>query len=95
MFSTDHSVMQCFVEIHRTNLALLCGLFTSVVGYRLLLHPLRSFPGPFAARVSTLWVFWENWPDLRLYVNLRKLHDHHGDFVRISKVRDHAQIVVC
>jgi hypothetical protein len=61
------------------------GLLGSVTVYRLLLHPLRSFPGPKAARVSSIWVVQQNIPHLNLYVKLRSLHDQHGDFVRISK----------
>jgi hypothetical protein len=61
------------------------GLLGSMTVYRLLLHPLRSFPGPKVARVSSLWVVKQNIPRLNLYVRLRSLHDHYGDFVRISK----------
>lgn len=83
---TDCSITRSIVETCSTTFTLLCGLFISLIGYRLLFHPLQSFPGPFTARMSTIWVFRESWPDLRLYVKLRKIHDRYGDFVRISKV---------
>lgn len=84
--STGHSFMQSVLETCRTSLALLAGLYVSMIVYRLLFHPLKSFPGPLAARISSFWVFWENWPRLGLYIKLRQLHDSHGDFVRISKI---------
>src|ERR1700759_4536365 len=31
------------------------GLYSSVFVYRVFFHPLRSFPGPFGAKVSKLW----------------------------------------
>ena len=95
VFTTSFSFVQCIIETYKTSLALTSGLFASIVTYRLLLHPLRSFPAPLAARISSFWVFRENWPDLRFYVKLRKLHDHYGDFVRISKPKGHCQLVRC
>jgi tryprostatin B 6-hydroxylase len=95
VFSTNSSFVQCIVGTYNTSLALTSGLFTSIVTYRLLFHPLRSFPAPLAARISSFWVFRENWPDLRFYVKLRKLHDHYGDFVRISKSKSHCRFVRC
>lgn len=77
---------QCIVESTQFILSLIGGLSTSVVIYRLLFHPLRSFPGPLAARITSLWAFRENWPDLTLYIKLRKLHDQYDDFLRISKI---------
>ena len=34
----------------------LAGLYASVLTYRVFLHPLNRFPGPFAARISDLWL---------------------------------------
>ncbi|PTU24177.1 hypothetical protein P175DRAFT_0513208 [Aspergillus ochraceoroseus IBT 24754] len=36
--------------------AYLLGLYGSLLIYRIFLHPLCKFPGPFAARISTLWL---------------------------------------
>lgn len=63
----------------------LAGLYGTMITYRVFFHPLRSFPGPFGARISALWAIKENVPDLKFYVKLRKLHDEYGDFVRISE----------
>jgi hypothetical protein len=59
----------------------------SMIVYRLFLHPLRLFPGPKAARITSLWIIKHNLPDLKLYVKLYNLHDRYGDFVRIRKSR--------
>ncbi|CAN9172970.1 hypothetical protein AA0119_g2930 [Alternaria tenuissima] len=59
------------------------GFLCSMIIYRLFLHPVKSFPGPTAARVTSLWVIKQNVPDLKLYIKLRSLHDQYGDFVRI------------
>lgn len=64
------------------------GLLSSMTVYRLLLHPLRSFPGPIGARMTSLWILKQSVPDLDLYVKMRSLHDRYGDFVRISRFRE-------
>ncbi|KAF9695590.1 hypothetical protein EKO04_006412 [Ascochyta lentis] len=83
VFNTDQTFAQCVIETCKADLALIGGLCVSIGLYRLLFHPLRSFPGPLSARVSAFWVFRKNWPDLKLYIKLRSIHDHYGDFVRI------------
>lgn len=70
--------------LHSTSL--LTGLFGSMATYRLFYHPLKAFPGPFGARLSSLWVIKKSIPDLMFYVKLRDLHDQYGDFVRIRKL---------
>lgn len=82
---TNYSFTQSVMETCKLGLALSSGVFGSMTIYRYMLHPLGSFPGPIAARISSFWIFRESWPNLRFYVTLRKLHDDHGDFVRISK----------
>lgn len=85
LFVTDACVTQSLVEAFSFDVALVGGLFTSMLVYRLYLHPLRSFPGPLVSRLSSLWAFKQQCPDLRFYVKLGDLHDRYGDFVRISK----------
>ena len=65
------------------------GVLSYMTVYRLLLHPLRSFPGPIAARITSLWIIKQNVPDLNLYVKMCSLHDQYGDFVRISRFGEH------
>ncbi|KAK6813588.1 hypothetical protein RU639_010351 [Aspergillus parasiticus] len=61
----------------------LLGLYSSLVLYRLLYHPLRQFPGPFLSRISVFWLSVQ----LRhktLYHKLADLHNEYGDFVRVG-----------
>ena len=61
------------------------SLFTSIVVYRVFFHRLRSFPGPFFARITK---FWHVWKVLRRSDNFRqldRLHRKFGDFVRTGR----------
>ena len=61
----------------------LIGLWTSMIIYRIFFHPLRDWPGPFAARISQ---FHRVFKVRRLdqYRYLQELHEKYGDFVRIG-----------
>ncbi|BCS24988.1 cytochrome P450 [Aspergillus puulaauensis] len=63
--------------------SLVLSLWTSILVYRAFFHPLKSFPGPFGARLSKLWslnkVLETN---IRWYRTLDALHQQYGDFVR-------------
>ena len=82
---TDRTLAMCLLETFRVSSSFTGGFFTSLMVYRLLFHPLRSFPGPVAARASSFWAFAKQWPDLKFYVKLQCIHNKYGDFVRISK----------
>lgn len=59
------------------------GVYTSLLAYRLLFHPLRKFPGPLDLRVSALSLSWR----VRRYDTNKRVQDWHakyGPFVRIS-----------
>jgi hypothetical protein len=70
--------------LHAT--AILFGLFGSMTIYRLFFHPLRAFPGPIAARISTAWIIQKTLPNFRFFLTVRELHKQYGDFVRISEL---------
>ncbi|KAK1484284.1 L-ornithine-N5-monooxygenase [Colletotrichum cuscutae] len=59
------------------------GLFTSIVVYRLIFHPLRRFPGPFPARIMKPYIMWLN-RDWKLHEKYLEMHEKHGDFVRVG-----------
>ena len=59
------------------------GLFGSIAVYRLLWHPLRSFPGPTAAKLTSWWATSKAVPDFHFHDKLKALHETYGDFVRI------------
>jgi tryprostatin B 6-hydroxylase len=79
------SFSQSLAETPLLGAALLGGLVSSMLTYRLFLHPLKSFPGPLCARLTSFWIIKQNVPHLNLYVKLRSLHDEYGDFVRIRR----------
>lgn len=60
------------------------ALFASMTVYRLLFHRLRSFPGPYSARVSKIWHSWQ----ARYSTNhllLEDLRKQYGTFVRTGR----------
>ncbi|KAF4628189.1 hypothetical protein G7Y89_g9962 [Cudoniella acicularis] len=61
----------------------LLGLYTSLLLYRIIFHPLNKFPGPFGARISNFW-FSAHLKDADAYKKIQKLHKQYGDFLRIG-----------
>ncbi|KAJ4188759.1 hypothetical protein NW755_006248 [Fusarium falciforme] len=51
--------------------------------YRVLLHPLRGVPGPFLARITSLYFLPSTFKSDRVYV-LRQLHEKYGPIVRVG-----------
>ena len=68
------------------------SLFTSILIYRILFHPLRHFPGPIGARVSKFWHVGKllSQPNFKV---LDELHQQYGEFVRTGEHR--GTIVQC
>lgn len=56
-------------------------IWLSVAVYRLFLHPLRSSPGPFFARISSLYNTFHIWQRDEAR-NLHNLHEQYGPVVR-------------
>ncbi|KAM0260623.1 hypothetical protein ACHAQJ_002686 [Trichoderma viride] len=61
----------------------LVGLYSSLVTYRLLFHPLNKFPGPIGARISTFWLCY-HLRGLDAWRKVAELHDQYGPYVRIG-----------
>lgn len=61
----------------------LAGVYGSLMVYRLFLNPLNRFPGPYAARISTLW-FSTQLTNSDAYYKLQALHKKYGRVVRIG-----------
>ncbi|KAF2129144.1 cytochrome P450 [Dothidotthia symphoricarpi CBS 119687] len=59
------------------------GVVVSLLLYRILFHPLNRFPGPWAARVSDLWLSIQLGRH-DMHTQSVRLHQQHGDFVRIG-----------
>ena len=60
------------------------GLWTSMIIYRVFLHPLRRFPGPRAASISKLWHVVQC-RDSKNHLLMEELFSKYGSFVRIGK----------
>ena len=61
------------------------GLLSSIGAYRLLFHRLRSFPGPLGAKLSRFYAVSLASRGLQYHLELKKLHDQYGDFVRTGR----------
>ncbi|KAJ0414382.1 cytochrome P450 [Aspergillus carlsbadensis] len=61
--------------------AYLLGLYGSLLIYRVSLHPLRKFPGPFAARLSSAWMTTQL-QNNNQHIKLLELHNKYGPFIR-------------
>ncbi|KAI0603007.1 putative cytochrome P450 monooxygenase [Biscogniauxia sp. FL1348] len=59
------------------------GLFGSLLFYRLFLHPLKGFPGPLGARISSLWLTLQN-TDSKNHLVCLDLYNKYGPFVRVG-----------
>ncbi|KAI1748691.1 cytochrome P450 [Xylaria castorea] len=59
------------------------GLYSSLIISRLFFHPLGRFPGPLGFKVSSAW-FATYLTGRDAFRQLQKLHQKHGDFLRIG-----------
>ncbi|KAI2995014.1 hypothetical protein CBS147346_10164 [Aspergillus niger] len=60
----------------------LSGYYTSILIYRIFLHPLNCFPGPFGCKITSLFlpVIFRHSDGFR---QVQRLHDQYGPFVRL------------
>ncbi|KAG6034540.1 hypothetical protein E4U41_006500 [Claviceps citrina] len=68
----------CFVG------CMVLGLFASLVVYRACFHRLNRFPGPFAARLSNLYITRLSVKKRQLFREIQDLHRAYGDYVRVG-----------
>ncbi|KAL2870494.1 cytochrome P450 [Aspergillus lucknowensis] len=60
------------------------GLCLSIFTYRYFFHPLRHFPGPRTARLSSIWSVRDAVLRSQWQLQVHQLHQDYGDFVRIK-----------
>lgn len=60
------------------------SLWTSMVVYRALFHPLNRFPGPVAARITKLYHAYQV-TKTNNFELMQELHAEYGPFVRVGK----------
>ena len=61
----------------------LAGVYSSLVVYRLFLHPLNGFPGPWQARIGNLWLS-SKLSNLDGYYLIDGFHKKYGKYVRVG-----------
>lgn len=61
----------------------LFGLYASVLVYRVLLHPLNKFSGPWPARLTSVWLSTQ-YGKSNAHAKIQQLHQKYGDFMRVG-----------
>ncbi|KIW87852.1 uncharacterized protein Z519_11436 [Cladophialophora bantiana CBS 173.52] len=73
------------LHVSGLGICFLVGTFTSILIYRGFFHRLSRFPGPFWARLSTIYPTSLSFRSkLHLYEEVQALHRQYGDFVRLG-----------
>ena len=83
LYQQGEPIGKAFAQVTSIAFFYLAGLYTSLVTYRSLFHPLNKFPGPFGARISNFWLsaHLKNGDAFR---KVQELHEKYGDFVRVG-----------
>ncbi|KAH7311409.1 putative cytochrome P450 [Stachybotrys elegans] len=63
---------------------MLLGTLSSTLAYRLLFHPLRRFPGPFGAQITSLWFSNHVYRNADAHKKSLELYKKYGTFVRVG-----------
>ena len=98
-FAAIPTLVACFIvyvpELHNNvwvafkgavsiELSVLGGVYGSMLVYRAVFHRLGRFPGPFAARLSNLWITGKAIRKQDKCLHIQQLHKKYGDVVRIG-----------
>ncbi|KAI1390655.1 cytochrome P450 [Hypoxylon trugodes] len=80
------STLELLSAIGRQGCYLIIGLFLLLCSYRILLHPLRGYPGPFLAKVTA---FYAGFYVVKKSLHLKMLENHrrYGSVVRLGPDR--------
>lgn len=79
----DASTGRAFDHVSSHVIFYFMGLYASLLIYRVLFSPLRGFPGPYGAKISSFW-FSLQLTNHDAYKKVAELHQKYGDFVRIG-----------
>ena len=83
LYQQGQTLSNALAQVTPSTLLYLAGLYTNLVIYRLFLHPLNKFPGPFGARLSKLWLSAQL-KDGNAFRKVQQLHERYGEFVRVG-----------
>ncbi|CAD0109773.1 unnamed protein product, partial [Aureobasidium uvarum] len=78
-----HSFIEAFGQSSTLFGFVALGLYSSLLSYRLVWHPLRRFPGPLGAEVSSLW-FSLQVTYFDAHRKALELYETYGSFVRVG-----------
>lgn len=79
----ESSISDASFSVFSNAICWLAGVYSSLLTYRVFLHPLNKFPGPIQARIGSLW-FTTKLGKLDGYYRLEELHKKYGRYVRIG-----------
>ncbi|KAB8238047.1 cytochrome P450 [Aspergillus alliaceus] len=80
--STVYSPTQVLGRVSLIAFSFNTGLFSSISIYRLFFHRLHRFPGRFGSKLTRFYDAYLSAKNLQYNVELKKLHEKYGDFVR-------------
>ena len=83
LYQQGEPAVRALIQVTLTACFYLAGLYTSLLAYRSLFHPLNGFPGPFGARISSFWLS-AHLNDGDGFRKIHQLHDRYGNFVRVG-----------
>lgn len=83
----NDSYWNAFTTASKYCCTLVAGTISSILIYRAAFHRLNVFPGPFAARLSNIYISVLGLKKRHLYEEIQKLHRKYGDVVRIGQLQ--------
>ncbi|KLO97291.1 pisatin demethylase cytochrome P450 [Fusarium fujikuroi] len=78
------SVWQAVSVTNKWFASFAAGLTISILSYRAFFHRLNRFPGPFIARLSTVYATYLAVDEEHMYLEVQKLHEKYGDIISIA-----------
>ncbi|KAE8414084.1 hypothetical protein BDV36DRAFT_299395 [Aspergillus pseudocaelatus] len=80
------SPMQALGRVTLLTTSFNISLISSISIYRLFFHRLHPFPGPVACKLTRFYSAFLAAKNIQYNVELKKLHEQYGDFVRTGKL---------
>lgn len=84
----DFTILQALGRLFVVSWSFNIGLALSMGIYRVFLHRLRNFPGPFGAKLSRLYAVKAS-SNLQYNRELENMHEKYGDVVRTGNTKSH------
>ncbi|KAJ5348692.1 uncharacterized protein N7506_001945 [Penicillium brevicompactum] len=84
LFVTGLSTLQVLTRVTLIVFSFNVGLVSSIGIYRLFFHRVRRFPGPVLSKLSRFYDAYLAGKDVQYNVEIEKLHETYGDFIRTA-----------